>query len=137
MPLTKILTDGSETGESSAIKINRAFDEIDLHKVVGNAHTPTNSYKTGDITSHSGYAYIAKHAVPPKAFSVTDWELIGTGVQMDEMGGLAWKSTTTYLSGVVATYGAFIYMAIKDTTGMRPDISPSDWQIPVTDCGNF
>jgi len=138
MPLERILLDGTETGASSGIKINKAFDAIDLHKVVGNAHNPINSYKGGDIVSHAGFAYIAKHDVLPKAFSVVDWALIGTGVPMgDEIGGLAWKSTTTYLSGVVTTYGHKIYMAIKDTTGMQPDVSPSDWKIPVTDCGIF
>ena len=137
MPLEKILLDGTETGASSGIKINKAFDVIDLHKVVGNAHNPAHSYKGGDIVSHSELAYVAKHDVPPKPFSVVDWVIVGTGVPMTEIGGIIWNGSTLYTRGVIVTYNKIIYTARRDSNGMPPDVSPLDWRIPVTDCGNF
>ncbi len=45
-----------------------------------------------------------------------------------EHGGIAWKSGNPYKSGDLISYNHDVYIALKDSVGSQPDVSPLDWE---------
>ena len=92
-------------------------------------------YDAGDIVVYGGYAYTAltnnTGSVPSVnglAQDTGDWELLKQGYK--HLGD--WTSSTAYKTGEVIRDQGYLYIAIADSTGTKPDTDTAKWQILVT-----
>jgi len=92
-------------------------------------------YDAGDIVVYGGYAYTAltnnTGSVPSVnglAQDTGDWELLKQGYK--HLGD--WTSSTAYKTGEVIRDQGYLYIAIADNTGTKPDTDTAKWQILVT-----
>jgi len=92
-------------------------------------------YNSGDIVVYGGYAYTAltnnTNSVPSVnglAQDTGDWELLKQGYK--HLG--AWSSVVSYKTGEVIRDQGYLYIAIADTTAIKPDTDNTKWQILVT-----
>ena len=92
-------------------------------------------YDAGDIVMYGGYAYTALNASLNSVPSVNgilqdtgDWELLVAGYK--HLGD--WLSATAYKTGSVIRDQGYLYIAIGDSTGIKPDTDDTKWQVLVT-----
>ena len=92
-------------------------------------------YNKGDIVVYGGYSYTAltnnTGSVPSINGLVQDtgnWELLKQGYR--HLGN--WSSDVTYKTGDVIRDQGYLYIALADTLGNKPDTDNSKWQILVT-----
>ena len=90
----------------------------------------TVTYQPGDIVSYGGYTYTAmkiNSSSPPSVTGVFydgeslqglyDWELLTTGWNMKT----EWDITLAYRTGDIVRRRGWIYIAVRDNTGIEPD----------------
>ena len=92
-------------------------------------------YNKGDIVVYGGYAYTALTNNTNSVPSVNgldqdtgDWELLKQGYK--HLGD--WSAATSYKTGDVIRDQGYLYIAIADTTNVKPDTDNTKWQILVT-----
>ena len=92
-------------------------------------------YNKGDIVKYGGYAYTAltNNLDSTPSFNgiaqdTGDWELLVAGYR--HLGD--WLAATEYLTGDVIRDHGYLYIAIGDSNGIKPDSDTTKWQILVT-----
>ena len=102
------------------------YEEIWVHNI---------EYNKGDIVVYGGYAYTALTNNTNSVPSVNgllqdtgDWELLKQGYR--HLGD--WIIDISYKTGDVIRDQGYLYIAIADTIGVKPDTDNSKWQILVT-----
>ena len=92
-------------------------------------------YNLGDIVLYGGYAYTALTNNTNSIPSVNgllqdtgDWELLVAGYKHSG----DWAAVTAYKTGDVIRDQGYLYIAIGDSTNIKPDTDTSKWQILVT-----
>ena len=92
-------------------------------------------YDAGDIVMYGGYAYTALNASLNSVPSINgilqdtgDWELLVAGYK--HLGD--WLLGTAYKTGDVIRDQGYLYIAVGDSTGIKPDTDTAKWQILVT-----
>jgi hypothetical protein len=92
-------------------------------------------YNKGDIVVYGGYSYTALTNNTNSIPSVNgllqdtgDWELLVAGYK--HLGD--WEAGTAYKTGEVIRDQGYLYIAVGDSTGIKPDTNTSKWQILVT-----
>lgn len=92
-------------------------------------------YNKGDIVVYGGYAYTAltnnTNSVPSINGLVQDtgdWELLKQGYRHQG----DWSAAALYKTGDVIRDQGYLYIAIADTTNVKPDTDNTKWQILVT-----
>ena len=92
-------------------------------------------YNAGDIVVYGGYAYTALTNNTASIPSVNgllqdtgDWELLVEGYK--HLGD--WGVGTAYRTGDVIRDQGYLYIALADSTGVKPDTNAATWQILVT-----
>ena len=92
-------------------------------------------YNVGDIVVYGGYAYTALTNNTSSVPSVNgllqdtgDWELLKQGYK--HQGN--WNVGTAYRTGDVIRDQGYLYIALADSTGVKPDTNAATWQILVT-----
>ena len=100
-----------------------------------NIWTADAEYNKGDIVVYGGYAYTAltnnTNSIPSingLLQDTGDWELLKQGYK--HLGD--WLSATTYKTGDVIRDQGYLYIAIADSTNVKPDTDTNKWQILVT-----
>jgi len=94
-----------------------------------------SEYNSGDIVVYGGYAYTSLtnniNSVPSVngiAQDTGDWELLVAGYR--HLGN--WASATLYKTGDVIRDQGYLYIAIADTTAVKPASDAGKWQVLVT-----
>ena len=94
-----------------------------------------SEYNSGDIVVYGGYAYTALtnniNSVPSVNGIVQDtgdWELLKAGYR--HLGD--WLSATQYKPGDVIRDQGYLYIAIDDSTNVKPNTNANKWQVLVT-----
>jgi len=92
-------------------------------------------YNKGDIVVYGGYAYTALtnniNSIPSAnglLQDTGDWELLKQGYR--HLGN--WQSVTAYKTGDVIRDQGYLYIAITDSTDIKPDSNAAIWQVLVT-----
>ena len=92
-------------------------------------------YNKGDIVVYGGYAYTALTNNTNSVPSVNgllqdtgDWELLKQGYK--HLGD--WSAAISYKTGDVIRDQGYLYIAIADSTNIKPDTDTEKWQILVT-----
>ena len=92
-------------------------------------------YNQGDIVVYGGYSYTAltnnTNSVPSvngKLQDTGDWELLVAGYK--HLGD--WSAATAYKTGDVIRDQGYLYIAIADSTSIKPDTDTAKWQVLVT-----
>jgi len=92
-------------------------------------------YKKGDIVLYGGYTYTALtnnlNSVPSVngiLQDTGDWELLVAGYT--HLGD--WSEITSYKTGNVIRDQGYLYIAVGDSTAVKPNTDDSKWQILVT-----
>ena len=92
-------------------------------------------YNKGDIVVYGGYSYTALEnntaSIPSENGILQDtgnWELLVAGYR--HLGD--WLSGTAYKTGDVVRDQGYLYIAIADTTAVKPDTNATKWQVLVT-----
>ena len=94
-----------------------------------------SEYNSGDIVVYGGYAYTSLtnniNSVPSVnglAQDTGDWELLKQGYR--HLGN--WASATLYKTGDVIRDQGYLYIAIADSTAVKPASDAAKWQVLVT-----
>ena len=66
-------------------------------------------------------------------FHDPDWTISFYPRVAVERGGVYFSSGESYLGGDIVSYGADVYIALRDTSGDVPDVSPADWRLNSSD----
>ena len=92
-------------------------------------------YNLGDIVLYGGYTYTALTNNTNSIPSVNgllqdtgDWELLVAGYKHSG----DWAAVTAYKTGDVIRDQGYLYIAIGDSTNIKPDTDTAKWQILVT-----
>ena len=100
-----------------------------------NIWTADVEYNKGDIVVYGGYSYTALTNNTNSVPSVNgllqdtgDWELLKQGYR--HLGD--WSGITAYKTGDVIRDQGYLYIAIADSTNVKPDTDANSWQILVT-----
>ena len=100
-----------------------------------NIWTADAEYNKGDIVVYGGYAYTAltnnTNSIPSingLLQDTGDWELLKQGYIHQG----SWNSLTEYKTGDVIRDQGYLYIAIADSTNVKPDTDTNKWQILVT-----
>ena len=95
----------------------------------------STEYNKGDIVVYGGYAYTALtnnlNSVPSVNGIIQDtgaWELLVAGYR--HLGD--WSSVTSYKTGDVIRDQGYLYIAIGDSTNVKPNTDTAKWQVLIT-----
>ena len=96
-----------------------------------NSYDAGTSYVEGDVISYGGYVYASTETNNlgnlPSSSSIY-WALVTTGFNIRGV----WDNVSAYKTGDVITYGAYVYVALLDSTGTNPSTTPLTWSLLTT-----